>query len=927
MDDKTVRITEGQAQQDGTFRLNTTLGSKISAEMPDQQKPPTQKPSTMSSGADVSFISTRIDTFNLNGKVYRVIKAISETSGEAQVYLLENEGKSYVLKLYYPNFSPKLDLLKNLHLLNSEFIVRLHDYGIMNEGATSRCFELMEYLEGGNLEDYNMDNDDETFKKFALVSASSLHVLHSNHIMHKDVKLSNFFFRDKKQTQLVLGDFGISSLTNEEEGLHRTTQARTPLYAAPEMYTNVINGEVELTNKADYYSLGITLLHLWLGENPFTGNERSMMRMKAEGKIPKLEQLPPDINKLIRGLTIVNPEFRWSYNEVERWFKGEEVRIQEDSLLLRYRKFIFDPDKNLVAGNAKELAALLCLDKPSGIRYLYSKRITKWLEDCGNQKLSLAIDEIVEKYFPFDHEAGVVASIYVLDPSQPFLPDHPMPTYTPEEIVKVFAEGNYNESDLKALTDGRLLLWLSNKEQPLLYDEIKKLTEGEAHSEALAFGVLYHLDRTKGFNLLKYTNRQQVGELLSAKLIEAQEEDDARLPEIMKDYLDEKGKLYYYCQAHQWADLLEFRSFCFETRGETKNTRCGEYNLRIALYRFCAGMGFIAGYRFAEGEQTIYSLEDLKGIPAKDIKNEFRQGSIKYWMTVFFHENPFETFEQKYSYERSLEQYLEKIKEYNAADYHAKRFSQAKEQQEEQLNKFRNIFKNAKAMEVIWFLIFGLLSGIFVFLIKTYGIINTELYVKNFYTITCAPIFVIAILMFSLRSFYYASGVFLTIVTSICGAVLLTLPAWGAHWLIEKYPDQLTNIIMGLTILYIIIAFITGLMRSTIKVRNLKPLCEEKVEMSLMEPLYFTYKTSVSKFRGSDYGALEDAIEVVRNTKRELRTHYLLWSMLVAIFIVLFVCYHPQFLGIEQPEISWNDIKDFIGLSKKEDIINDVYGL
>lgn len=66
------------------------------------------------------------------------------------------------------------------------------------------------------------------------------------------------FFRDKAQKQLVLGDFGIGLLCDEDEMMHQTQQARTPIYAAPEMYIT-IDDNVEINGKVDFYSWELCL--------------------------------------------------------------------------------------------------------------------------------------------------------------------------------------------------------------------------------------------------------------------------------------------------------------------------------------------------------------------------------------------------------------------------------------------------------------------------------------------------------------------------------------------------------------------------------------------------------------------------------------------------------------------------------------------
>jgi len=280
--------------------------------------------------------SERTDDFTLKGTVYRNVKCLSDSSGEAQVYLVENDGQEYVLKLYYPNFDVNKKLLQTIRSFRFEMIVRLYDFGNTYVGGKRRFYELMEYLQGGSLNHYKLGQDMNQFRRIALQGAAALAYCHNNNILHKDIKPSNFFFRDDSHEELVLGDFGISSMLEKDGKAHRTTQARTPIYAAPEMYTDVIDGVVELTPAADFYSLGITLLTLWLGENPMSSNERIMMRQKNEGRLPRLNELPETVKHIVQGLTSVNPMNRWGLEEIEKWFQGEEVAIDISSPFLRY---------------------------------------------------------------------------------------------------------------------------------------------------------------------------------------------------------------------------------------------------------------------------------------------------------------------------------------------------------------------------------------------------------------------------------------------------------------------------------------------------------------------------------------------------------------------------------------------------------------
>ena len=408
--DQTIRKPDNVVNTDSTIRVDAvpTAASTVGGDV------------TIRPGSQSQDKQNNTGDFVLKGRPYRGIKCLSDNSGEAQVFLVEGEEGEMVLKVYYPNFTIKKTLMRIIQNFNMEMVVRVTDYGKTYVDGKSRDYELMEYLRGGTLADYDIDGNFNQFRRIALQAAAALAYCHNNNVIHKDIKPSNYFFRNQDHKEIVLGDFGISSVMEGNERMHRTTQARTPVYAAPEMYNDVIDGEVEITPAVDFYSLGITLMALWLGENPLSQNERVMMRKKNEGRLPRINELPDRVKMIIQGLTAVNPQSRWGYDEVERWFLGEDVKVDVSSPILKYRSFVVDPEQNLVADNVHELIPLLVDNERLAINYLYSGRIAGWLEQCGNVKLSSAVKDIVVNRYPVDQKAGLMAAVYVMEPTYPY---------------------------------------------------------------------------------------------------------------------------------------------------------------------------------------------------------------------------------------------------------------------------------------------------------------------------------------------------------------------------------------------------------------------------------------------------------------------------------------------------------------------------
>lgn len=854
--------------------------------------------------AEVGYAATKMETFTANDRTYQVVKVLSDTTGEAQVYLLEYNHVQYVLKLYYPNCTPKIKLLKLLSELDSRYIVRLYTYGFITMDSSPRCYELMEYLEGESLAEFKLEGNYKRFCDIAMAAARSLNVCHEKGIIHRDVKLANFFFRDADHENLVLADFGISSLAHNED-LHVTTQARTPIYAAPEMYMNVIDGEVELTAKIDYYSLGITLLCLWLGGNPFVGNERVLMQQKMDGKLPSVDDLPARINQLIRGLTIVNPEYRWGFNEVSSWYAGAEVPVSDDIPYLRYKRFVFDPDKDLIAKNAKELARLMKENRLLGIKYLYSKRIARWLEESGNQKLSVGVNDVVERDFPLDMESGLDAAIYLLDPEQPFLLYSSHPTHTPAAIVEAFQLNQYREQDFKALTDRRLLVWLFNKDEIELYNQISELVADKHHTKALAYGVLYTLNKDAGYLLGESTNRSAVGHILNQDLIRCQtiEKEEDYIVEF-NDYFGEYERLYYYCLVRGWDDVLALRANCLDLLNHKNEIGwLGECDYPIVVYKFCAGLSSenTVGYHLPRSKQTISLPDDLSHYSETEVKREIRNGKLKEWLSVYFHEKPNEDYAEEYSREKALAGFLRLVEKYNPTDHYVKRFFLAAEKQEAQQQTLKKSIRSVQLADICCFALFLLLGGLFVFLFAQYGIKHTDYFTEHYFYAICAPIAVFGMMYFALKSYILSTGFIAGLFFTIFGSAAIVAPSLAAYWLIGRYPDEISRIILATGVLYLVLIFIFGLTKSSTKLNKLRSLYKYKVEYNIVEPLVFAYRTTVANYKCSDAKIVKEGYEIIRVTQRKLLTFYIIWLLLILLFLVAYIIYSPSLMGKQLP--------------------------
>lgn len=962
-------------QKDQTLRPDTPLTQSVSLSQSVES-------TARTGGITADSGQVAEDSFVLKGISYRNVSILSDNSGEAQVFLVENNGENYVLKIYYPNFDVNKKILQIIYTFGFEMVVKVFDYGKTYVEGKHRFYELMEYLGGGTLSKYRLNGDIDKFRRIALQGAAALAYCHQCNILHKDVKPSNFFFRDKEHTELVLGDFGISSLLDQDGKAHKTSQARTPIYAAPEMYADVIDGVVEVSPAADFYSLGITLMTLWLGESPMSSNERVMMRQKNEGRIPHINELPERVKMIIQGLTVVNPASRWGYEEVEEWFLGGSPKVDLSSPFLKYKSFIVDPDHNLVADNIHELIPLLLDNEKLAIGYLYNGRIGSWLESCGNQKLSTIVRDIIVNRYPVDQHAGLMAAVYAMEPTFPYKdvkgnlcddvhslaisllsyrkeygmlltnpndslflyleshtkcnvdrlrsyftdvtgndvqvaimrmtyeidPEIPLlarhPSSTLKEIIRSFGWEQLTEDDWQSLTDGRLLSWMYSHEDRMACEGLRILTKGQPYSKALAYKVLYNLDRDAAYDLRNAFTPMQIGEMLRERLINAEVLSGKAFEEEMIDFIDMDGRFKYYAQLHGWSEILNEYHRCFDMNSDENRDRLGIYDYRTAVYRFCRILGVTPVYQMPDG--TIYDNgRDVNVQNHAQIRSEIREGSFSQWMSVFYHEDPNADFSENYAYERTLKDWVMALGQLDNTNSYYKRFVNACEETTSRIKSVRDNWQKAKRRENIWRTVFYSLCGLWILLILFIGVKDRSYLLGHTFLCIGLPLGGMTAIIVGTRAYFRGYDFLFSCFWGFLGALSSFIPIIILRYFGQSHPSLFNVAIILITLAYMLVCHLTDF-RGDEKADSklISEVLDNDVKSTLIEPLYYTFKTKSYKFNGSKFGMLNDVTDQVRSISGESVLHYVLWSLLALIFVLNFIIFSSSLLNVSNPDVN-----------------------
>ena len=223
--------------------------------------------------------------------------------------------------------SNEISLLKKIHHPN---IVRLIDL----KKTKSHCYIVMEYCNGGDLkgclkkykEIHRRAFPEDLVQYLMRQIVSGLNFLHSQKIIHRDLKLENILVtfnseNDKKNLNMMraivkLIDFGFATTLKSSNSNLTYTVLGTPTYMDPQLLKNMEEKTINITGydeKVDIWSLGTLCYEMLVGHIAFSGSSMHDLYQKVkQGNYSLPTNISEEVFSFINGMLQQDPNKRLS---------------------------------------------------------------------------------------------------------------------------------------------------------------------------------------------------------------------------------------------------------------------------------------------------------------------------------------------------------------------------------------------------------------------------------------------------------------------------------------------------------------------------------------------------------------------------------------------------------------------------------------
>ncbi|KAH9964848.1 Pkinase-domain-containing protein [Russula dissimulans] len=271
-------------------------------------------------------------------QLYSKIKKIGQgASGHVYVAKTLATGKKVAIKEMDLSTQPRKELIVNEIMVMKEsrhpnIVNFLNSYLVRG----NELWVVMEFMEGGALTDIIENNtlEEDQIACISNETCKGLGHLHSQHIIHRDIKSDNVLLDAAGRVKIT--DFGFCAKLTDQKS-KRATMVGTPYWMAPEVVK-----QKEYGAKVDIWSLGIMAIEMIEQEPPYLDEEplKALYLIATNGTptLKKPEALSRELKSFLSVCLCVDVKSRATAGELlEHEFLKKACALSGLAPLLRFR--------------------------------------------------------------------------------------------------------------------------------------------------------------------------------------------------------------------------------------------------------------------------------------------------------------------------------------------------------------------------------------------------------------------------------------------------------------------------------------------------------------------------------------------------------------------------------------------------------------
>ena len=249
---------------------------------------------------------------------FRIIRELGKgATGVVYEGIQLSVDRTVAVKVLHPTYNVREDYkerfsreAKAIARLNHTNCITLYDFGYSDEFES--LYMVMEFVQGRELYQITKKHKIELARVLdvGIQIADAITHAHKHGILHRDLKPENVLVTEDWTAKVL--DFGmariVDELSNQFQGGRLTQQGAvygTPAYMSPEQ----CQGNIDVTEQTDIYSLGVMLFELVQGDLPFRAKKViDILVQHVKDPIPPIDtDIPSRLRNLIVSMMAKRP--------------------------------------------------------------------------------------------------------------------------------------------------------------------------------------------------------------------------------------------------------------------------------------------------------------------------------------------------------------------------------------------------------------------------------------------------------------------------------------------------------------------------------------------------------------------------------------------------------------------------------------------